>query len=229
MTPNNATIYHMDPVKTGAGYPMVELGGSVLGPSTGARLKQCNLERESEDDYHSVNNSQHLSRPRTGLSESEANKSMTDLLLGPSSKIKINNVNIHMANDSPHQGKSSWLEGRSDWSMADTNVRSDWSVQSSQCYFPPPPPESKLSPLELPYPDMSHCVPCLPPAQSSHSVSASLPRRSGRRPRRRRVTGSGAILAFSDMERPEIYSSSRVSEVSSSTAASAMSRASKQR
>ena len=43
------------------------------------------------------------------------------------------------------------------------------------------------------------------------------------------MTGSGAILAFSDMERPEIYSSSRVSEVSSSTAASAMSRASKQR
>ena len=43
------------------------------------------------------------------------------------------------------------------------------------------------------------------------------------------MTGSGAILAFSDMERPEIYSSSRVSEVSSSTAASAMSRPSKQR
>ena len=232
MTPNNATSYNLESVKTV--YPMVELGGSVLGPSTGARLKQCNLERESEDDYHSVNNSQHLSRPRTGLSESEANKSMTDLFLGPSSKIKINNVNIHMANDSTHQSKSPWLEGRSDWSMADTNVKSDWSVQSSQCYLPPPPPtESKLSPMELPYPDMSHIL--LPP-QSSHAVSASLPRRSGRRPggrhgqdRRRRVTGSGAIHAFSDMERPEIYSSSRVSEVSSSTAASAMSRASKQR
>ena len=235
MTPNNAATYNLETVKTGSGYPMVELGGSVLGPSTGARLKQCNLERESEDDYHSVNNSQHLSRPRTGLSESEANKSMTDLFLGPSSKIKINNVNIHMSNDSPRQGKSPWLEGRSDWSMADTNVRSDWSVQSSQCYYPPPPPESKLSPMELPYPDMSHILLPQGPQQTSHSVSASLPRRSGRRPgrhgqdRRRRVTGSGAILAFSDMERPEIYSSSRVSEVSSSTAASAMSRASKQR
>ena len=229
MTPNNAPSYNMEMVKTGAGagYPMVELGGSVLGPSTGARLKQCNLERESEDtDYHSVNNSQHLSRPRTGLSESEANKSMTDIFLGPSSKIKINNVNIHMANEPPHKGKFPWLEARSDWSMADTNIKSDWSVQSGQCYYPPPPPDCQVSPPSLPYPDLS---PCVPPPLASHSVSASLPRRSGRRPRRRRVTGSGAILAFSDMERPEIYSSSRVSEVSSSTAASAMSRASKQR
>ena len=230
MPQNNATSYMMEAVKTG--YPMVELGGSVLGPSTGARLKQCNLERESEDDYHSVNNSQHLSRPRTGLSEPEANQSMTDLFFGPSSKIKINNVNIHMANDSSHQGKSPWMDGRSNWSMADTTVRSDWSVQSGQCYYPPHAPESKLSPMELPYPDMSHILP-LAPHQSSHSVSASLPRRSGRRQgrpdKRRKVTGSGAVLAFSDMERPEIYSSSRVSEVSSSTAASAMSRASKHR
>ena len=221
---NNANQYTLDTTAhtPKAGFAMVELGGgSVLGPSTGGRLKQCNLERQSEDDYHSVNNSQHLSRPRTGLgglSESEVNRSMSDILFGASAKIKVNNVNIHMADT---EDKSRWME-----------ARSDWSVPGSQCYYPPPAPAA-VSPMELPYPDMSHVL--MPPSSSAPrhaaaAMSASLPRRHGQRPDRRRRTAGGSVAtAHSDMERTEIYSSSRVSEVSSSTAASLASRASKNR
>ena len=214
--PNNSNNYMLDTSKTG--YPMVELGGSVLGPSTGGRLKQCNLDRDSEDDYHSVNNSQHLSRPRPGgVSQSETetiNKSMTDIMFGPSAKVKVNNVNIHMGDTSMH--KTPWMD-----------VRSDWSVTSQQCYFPPPAPVMN-SPMELPYPDMSAMM--LPDyhQSASVSVSASLPRRRPERKDKRRKPGLG-VMAYSDIERTEIYSSSRISEISTSTAASTRSRASKTR
>ena len=193
-------------LETKAGYPMLELGGgggSVLGPSTGPRLKQCNLERESEasSDYHSVNNSQHLSRPRPGgLSESEINRSMTDIIFGPSAKVKVNNVNIHMADSS--------------------------SIQKQSYYHPSPavlsPGYQPSSPLELPYPDISDIKFLDKPRQSPVSVSASMPRRKVTPEKKRAV-------AHSDVERVEIYSSSRISEISSSTCASLRSRQSKTR
>ena len=191
-------------METKLGYPMMELGGSVLGPSTGPRLKQCNLERDSEasSDYHSVNNSQHLSRPRTGMEEEEErDKSVTDIIFGPSSKVKVNNVNIHVGEPSQSYHHHHHLHH----------------------YDPPTPAVSPgyvaSSPLELPYPDIFlDTRPHLPPP----SASASLPRRQSR-PEKRRT------FAHSDVERVEIYSSSRVSEVSSSTCASLRSRQSKNR
>ena len=233
MIPNNTNNYLLDnSMKTA--YPMVELGGSVLGPSTGGRLKQCNLERDSEDDYHSVNNSQHLSRPRPGgISESEINRSMSDIIFGPSSKIKVNNINIHMAEQTkPWMGAPT-----SDWSMQDVIPRTDWSVQSQQPYYPPAPAPAPqvTSPFELPYPDISNLVLSHTKLQqdqqqqhASGGASASLPRRHPRRQERRRnQAGGGSVIAYSDVEKTDIYSSSRVSEISSSTAASIRSRSSR--
>ena len=181
------------------GYPMLELGGSVLGPSTGPRLKQCNLERDSEgsSDYHSVNNSQHLSRPRPGGQEDEERDiSVTDIMFGPSAKVKVNNVNIHVAEQSP-------------------------SYHLHHHHYAPPTPVHSpgyiaSSPLELPYPDIFLDKPSQPPPLAS----ASLPRRQSR-PEKKRT------MAHSDVERVEIYSSSRFSEVSSSTCASLRSRQSR--
>ena len=188
MQPQHNT-YIMDNMIKPAYQPM-ELGGSVLGPSSGGRLKQCNLER-SEEDFHSLNNSQHLSRPLA----MEAN---TMTMFGPSAKVKVNNVNIHMAEEP--QG---WYD-------------QDWSV-SRQCYQRPPAPSidhgSPVSPMELPYPDISHLI-----INNSGTVSNSLPRKSARRHDRRRRNVNGIQ---SDVERADqIYCSSRFSEVSSSTAAS---------
>ena len=235
MVQNNTNTYMMDTTLAAtsikSGYNMVDhgVGGSVLGPSSGGRLKQCNLERDSEDDYHSVNNSQHLSRPLPDhMSESDIKKSMSDIIFGPSSKSKVNNVNIHMGED--NFNKVMWTDVRSDWSMFDNNDRSDWSVLSQQCYYPPPAPVTtqQTSPMELPYPDMVSVMQQIHRRDQQQEQHRSLPRRYDRRQDKRRRPGpSGSSLAYSDIEKTEIYSSSKISEVSTSTAASARSRVSK--
>jgi len=245
-------------------FQLVDLGGSVLGPSSG-RLKQCNIDRESEgsSDYHSVNNAAHLRRPRhrvggftppisAGVSEAETNKTMTNIIFGHSSKIKVNNVNIHVS-EGPN--KVPWIEGAG---------KGDWSVpQSQQSYYGHRAPLTS-SPMELPYPDMalesSQLLLTnngsfltgdatvdeqdLQSQSTSYSsayygktarsrdplpVSASLPRRYGRNDKsrdRRKVSERRQISAYSDVERTEVCSISKFSEISSSTACSARSKGS---
>ena len=123
VTPNNpraAKLNNLPPQQNTLQPPafqLVDLGGSVLGPSSG-RLKQCNIERESEgsSEYHSVNNAAHLRRPLhlppipiEGMSDAD----VTDIMF--SSKMKVNNVNIHV---SEGPDKVNWVEcpGKEDWS-----------------------------------------------------------------------------------------------------------------
>ena len=111
-------------------FQLVDLGGSVLGPSNG-RLKQCNIERESEgsSEYHSVNNAAHLRRPlhlppmtSGGMPEAD----VTDIMF--SSKMKVNNVNIHV---SEGPDKVNWVEcpGKEDWS---THSQQSYSGQKTR-------------------------------------------------------------------------------------------------
>ena len=125
--------------------------------------------------------------------------------------------------------------------MQDVIPRTDWSVQSQQPYYPPAPAPAPApapqvtSPFELPYPDISNLVLSHTKLQqdqqqqhASGGASASLPRRHPRRQERRRnQAGGGSVIAYSDVEKTDIYSSSRVSEISSSTAASIRSRSSR--
>ena len=187
--------------------PQPWLGGSVLGPSSG-RVKQCNVERgdsEVSSDYHSINNAAHLRRPKKsaypGLSDTEAQRSVSDLLgQYQASKMKISNVNIH-ANDG--MNKVAWSSG--------------WEG-----------PPSLASPLELPCPDLASFY--LPP-RDPLPRSSSLPRRGRSSQSRERWRGSrGQAAGLSDWERlAEVCSTSRHSEVSSSTAPSHRSRASQGR
>ena len=116
----------------------------MLGPSSG-RLKQCNIERESEgsSEYHSVNNAAHLRRPLhlqplTSGRVSEAD--MTDIMF--SSKMKVNNVNIHV---SEGPDKVNWQE---------CPGKEDWSIHSQHSYFGQR-ASCASSPRHLPYPDMA--------------------------------------------------------------------------
>ena len=125
-------------------FQLIDLGGSVLGPSSG-RLKQCNIERESEgsSEYHSVNNAAHLRRPLhlqplTSGRVSEAD--MTDIMF--SSKMKVNNVNIHV---SEGPDKVNWQE---------CPGKEDWSIHSQHSYFGQR-ASCASSPRHLPYPDMA--------------------------------------------------------------------------
>jgi len=236
------------------GFQLVNLGGSVLGPSSG-RLKQCNIERDSEgsSEYHSVNNAAHLRRPvvaSAGVSEAD----MTDILF--SSKMKVNNVNIHV---SEGPDKVHWMEcaGKEDWRAAS---QQSFFQQRATCTSSPlqlPQPETPVESGHLIGPDSSSCLmePSWMDDQEQRGLSTSyssayggvvrpgryrdhlpgstsLPRRQTRRNKsheRRQAGNRQRMFAYSDVERAEVCSSSKWSELSSSTAYSARSSNSKGR
>ena len=174
------------------GYQLGELvGGSVLGPSTACntpRLKQCNLDRgdsEGSSDYHSLNNAQHLRRPRAdlgaGLGVQLEQNAMADLLIGHGSKMKVsfligmydltrnpqvNNLNIHVAGSEC---------GVKDWGPA---------------YCP-------ASPSALPCPDSEESE-----GRGGGRTTASLPPPPP--PRRRLLDRKPTGLPHSDIERSEV-------------------------
>jgi len=204
--------------------PQAWLGGSVLGPSS-ARVKQCNVERgggESElsSDYHSINNAAHLRRhlqypPLTGLSEGEAQRSVTDLLgQYQMSKMKISNVNIH-ANEGLN--KVAW---GSNW---------DGASQFTSSPIELPCPDAQLleqPPLIQRQPPLGESAAYFPPPRDPLPSFSSLPRKGRSSKSRERWRGSRAT-ANSDWEKLEV--SSRYSELSSSTAHSSHSRPSQGR
>ena len=155
ITPNNLSANHkaakltnlpqpniLQPVRQPQSFQLIDLGGSVLGPSSG-RLKQCNIESEGSSEYHSVNNAAHLRRPLhlqpvTSGRVSEAD--MTDIMF--SSKMKVNNVNIHVS------------EGPDKVNWVDCPGKEDWSIHSQHSYFGQR-PSCTSSPRQLPYPDIA--------------------------------------------------------------------------
>ena len=205
--------------------PQAWLGGSVLGPSS-ARVKQCNVERgdsEVSSDYHSINNAAHLRRPRhlhypaaVGLSEGEAQRSVTDLLgQYQMSKMKISNVNIHT-----NEGMSKVAWGSTGWDAGSQFTSSPMEL---------PCPDSQMleqPPLLQRPPPLGDSAPYFPPPRDPLPSFSSLPRKGRSSKSRERWRGSRAT-ANSDWERLEV--SSRYSELSSSTAHSSHSRPSQGR